>query len=702
MSRFLLFILLLFPIPFLSAQISPEDVTIVRDQWGVPHIYGKTDAATAMGLAWAHAEDNFYDMQTNLLISRGRLGEVDGPEGAQLDFVVKFTGMQEMVREKYQTDVSNDFKKVLEGYCQGINAYAEAHPEELRLKGLLPITPYDILVGYSASMSLMSGLPYPLISILEGRPDDLGPFQLDGTGSNAFAFNSSKTADGQVYVCNNSHQPLDGNLAWYEAHLVSDEGWNTMGALFPGGVSIFTGATQDLAWAHTVNPSDFVDVYQLKMHPKNKLQYRFDGEYKTLEEKKIKLKVKLGPIKLTVKKKAWWSIYGATVKGKDGNYYSFRFSANMGVKAAEQWYRMNKARNFSEFYQCLEMGGLASTNIVYGDASDTIFYIDNGNFPFRDRAYDWREVVPGDTSATLWEDFHSTEELVQVLQPLSGYVYNTNNSPFQSSGPLDNPDPRDYDPTLGNYQYPNNRSLRFEELVSSFEKVSWQDFLRIKYDQQYPDSMYIYFMTNAEDLFNLDADEFPEIREEIELLRNWDKRGNVDSRAAAISLVTMHYLFQKINQRHEFFKQNRISHEEIAESIADAQKHFKKHFGTSNVTLGEVQRLVRGDNDYPLSGLEDQIASMRSVKWKNGRLRAFLGDSFIQLVRFSEKGIQIRSSVNFGASNRKESPHYDDQVELHLNKQTKEMRFEKDWIMERAEKVYHPGQEHQEEKKASN
>lgn len=692
MSRFSLILLFLIPFVSLSAQISPEDVTIVRDQWGVPHVYGKTDAATAYGLAWAQAEDNFHDMQTNLMISRGRLGEVDGPEGAQFDFVVQFARVREMVEEKYESDVSDNFKKVLEGYCQGVNEYAEAHPEELRLKDLTPINPYDVLVGYSASMALLSGLPYPLISILEGRPDDLGPYQLDGSGSNAFAFNSSKTEDGQVYLANNSHQPLDGNLAWYEAHLVSDEGWNVMGALFPGGVSVFTGATPNLAWAHTVNVSDFVDVYKLSMHPKNKLQYKFDGEYRTLEEKKIKLKVKVGPIKIPVKKKAWWSVYGATVKGKDGHYYSFRFSANMGVKAAEQWYSMNKAQNFTEFYQCLEMGGLASTNIVYGDANDTIFFIDNGNFPFRDRAYNWKEVLPGDTSATLWEDFHSTEELVQVLQPISGYVFNTNNTPFTSSGPLDNPRRRDYDPTLGNYQYENNRSLRVMEILSEIDKISWQDFLRLKYDQQYPDSMYIFFMSNPTDIFNLDADEFPAIRKEIELLHSWDRVGNAESEGAAMSLVTMHYLFKNIIKRHEFYKRNEIPKPEIAEAIGLAREHLIKHFGTTKVTLGEVQRLVRGDNDYPLSGLEDQIASMRSVKWEDGRFKGTLGESYIQLVRFSEKGIEIRSSINFGASNRKESPHYDDQVDLHLNKQTKEMRFEKEWIMENATRTYHPGE----------
>lgn len=687
------FLIFLFLLPLgLNAQISSEDVTIVRDNYGVPHIYGKTDAATAYGLAWAHSEDNFFEAQTNMLLTRGRLGEVIGKEGAQFDFVVKLTRMREMTEEKYVTDVSADFKKILEGYCQGVNEYALSHPDEIRAKNLFPVTPQDILVGYSASMALLSGFSFPLIAAMEGRPDDLGPYQARGSGSNAFAFNSSKTADGQVYLANNSHQPLNGNLAWYEAHLVSDEGWNCMGALFPGGVSIFTGATPDYAWAHTVNLSDFVDVFRLEMHPKNKLQYRFDGEYQTLEENKIKLKVKVGPVKLTVPKKAYWSVYGATIKGKDGHFYSFRFSANMGVKAAEQWYRMNKAKNFTDFYNTLSMGGLSSTNIVYGDANDTIFFIDNGNFPFRDRAYDWKSVLPGDTSATLWTDFHSTEELVQVLQPSSGYVYNCNNTPFSSSGFLDNPDPAEYDPTLGVNSFETIRSLRFQELISELDKVSWQDFLRIKYDHQYPDSMFISFMTNVNDLFSLNPSSYPDIREEIETINSWDRSGDIDSEGAGLMMVTMHYFFEMIKERHEFFLRKYIPKDDIASAIRSAKKHLNKHFGSSHVTLGEVQRLVRGESDYPLSGLPDQIAVMYSIPWKEGKFQGDLGESFIQLVRFSEQGVQIRSSINFGSSNHEGNPHYDDQVQLHLNQETKEMRFEKEWIMERAERVYHPGE----------
>jgi len=689
-SRFFLFILFLPSL--LCAQIPKEDVTIIRDQYGVPHIYGKTDAAASYGLAWAHSEDNFFEIQSNLLVTRGRLGEVIGKDGAPFDFVVKLTRMREMVEEKYVSDVSPGFKKVLEGYCQGINEYAAAHPDEERAPNLFPVNPQDVLVGYNASMALLSGFSFPLIAILEGRPEDLGPYQPRGSGSNAFAFNSNKTTDGHVYLANNSHQPLTGNLAWYEAHIVSDEGWNCMGALFPGGVSILTGATSYYAWAHTVNLSDFVDVYRLTMHPKEKLQYKFDGEYKTLEEEKIKLKVKAGPLKINVPKKIYWSVYGATVKGKDGHYYSFRFSANMTIKAAEQWYKMNKAENFSDFYNTLEMGGLASTTITYADASDTIFFIDNGNFPFRDRGFDWHRVLPGDTSATLWTDFHSTEELVQVIQPSSGYLYNCNSTPFNSTGFLDNPDPSDYDPTLGVNKNPTNRSLRFQELIAEYDKVSWQDFLRIKYDQQYPDSIFIAFMTNATDLFTLDHKKFPDLKEEIVAINNWDRRGNIDSQEAGFMMVTLYYLFKTIQERHEFFTRKHVPQEDIATAMRTAKKHLIKHFGSPQVTLGEVQRLVREDNDYPMSGLIDQIAVMSSIPWKDGKFQADLGESFIQLVRFSEKGVEVRSSINFGASNRWGTPHYDDQVQLHLNKETKEMRFEKEWVMEQAERTYHPGE----------
>lgn len=684
---------LLFILPLLSpAQINPAAVTIVRDEWGVPHIYGRTDAEAAYGLAYAYAEDYFHDIQTNMMIARARLGEIQGPSGAAIDFAVHLLRVRELAEDKYESDVSPSFKYILEAYAQGMNDYAEANPESIVAKDLFPVNPHDVLVGYQMTMGLMSGVGGYLENINAGRPDAGTYYSIEDRGSNAFALNSRKTADGSVYLVNNSHQPLEGNLAWYEAHVNSEEGWNCLGGILPGGVSIFAGVNPDLGWAHTVNPSDFVDVYRLEMHPKNKLQYKFDGAWRTLEERKVKLKVKLGPAKLKVGKKIYWSVYGATMKGKDGGFYSIRLSANMTVKAAEQWFTMNKARNFSEFYDALSMGGLASTNIIYADRSDTIFYIDNGNYPFRDRNYNWKKVLPGDTSATLWEDFHSTEELVQVLQPASGYVFNTNGTPFNSTGPLDNPLPEDYDHTLGVMPYDNNRSLRFQELMAEYDRVTYEDLIRIKYDNAYPDSLAVYFVKNTNGFLGLSEEEYPDLAEEIQILNAWDKKGDVDSEAAALFMIYLYKFIDQVRENHELGVYRSYPPSAFAKALYSARAHLIKHFGSIHVPLGEVQRLVRGDEDFPLSGLPDVLRAMTSVPWEDGRVRGVVGDTYIQITRFTEQGIEMETVNVQGASNNKNSPHYNDQVEMYLSQKRKPMRLEKEWVMEHAERVYHPGE----------
>ena len=674
----------------LLSQIQPEDITIIRDQWGVPHIYGKTDADVAYGLAWAHGEDNFHDIQTNLIVSRARLGEVKGKAGAAADYVIQLIKMREVVEEKYDSDVSPEFKKVLEAYCEGINGYAQTHPDEVRLKDFFPVYPHDVLVAYGISQALLAGFAPVLENALEGRP--AAPTGYSPRGSNAFAFNSNKTADGQVYLVNNAHQPLEGPSSWYEAHLISEEGQNCLGGLFPGGVSIFAGCTPQIAWAHTVNGSDFVDVFRLEMHPTEPNRYRFDGDYKMLEEYKVKLKVKIGPFKVAVKRKAWWSVYGATIRSKQGEFFSFRLPANQGIQAAEQWHQMNKATHFSEFYEALDRGGICSMNIVYADANDTIFYIDNGNYPFRDRAFDWQGVLPGDTSATLWEDFHSTEELVQVLQPRSGYVYNTNNRPFSSTAPADCPDPAEYDPTMGNFHYENNRSLRFQELISALDRVSWKDFKQIKFDRTYPDSMYLHYMENFGTILELDPLEFPEIKEEIDILNAWNRDVHPDSVGATVFMLALNHYLTEAKKDHRLYSAKVIPKATYAAAIQFAGQHLQKHFGTKRVPLGKVQRLVRGNEDYPLGGTPEVLASMKSIPWEKGRYRGIYGESYIQFVRFSESGVAIESIHSYGSSNKPESPHFSDQAGLFVEQQTKEMSLDREWIEAHAERSYHPGE----------
>ncbi|MES2796915.1 MAG: penicillin acylase family protein, partial [Bacteroidota bacterium] len=411
------------------SQIDPTKIQIARDRWGVPHIFAKTDAEVAYGLAYAHAEDDFKTIQLTLLAGSGMLGQHLGKKGAAADYVLGLIRANELVEEKYNT-LSSQYIQLIEGYCAGLNAYAAHNQEEVFVKKAFPITVKRYLAGTVLSLCVISGLDRTLNAILAGKVEVLEEMKIGG--SNAIAIHPSKSVEGEAYLAINSHQPLEGPVAWYEAHICSEQGLNVLGGLFPAGPVIFVGVNENLGWGHTVNNQDKIDVFQLKMNPKNANQYEFDGQWVELEKKKVKLKVKMGIVKIPVSKAAYWSKYGATLKNEKG-YFSVRLGANMDIRGVEQWYNMNKARNFSEFYKAMEMTAIPGFNTFYVDNKDTIFYVSNGKIPFRNPAYNWQGTLPGNTSQTLWTDFHPIKDLPTYLNPTAGYLFNANNTPYNAT-----------------------------------------------------------------------------------------------------------------------------------------------------------------------------------------------------------------------------------------------------------------------------
>ncbi|MDC1250110.1 penicillin acylase family protein, partial [Flavobacteriaceae bacterium] len=372
------------------SQIDPNTIDIVRDDYGVPHIFAPTDAEVAYGLAWAHAEDDFKTIQQGYLAGNNQLSKSIGNGGLGADFIAQFIGSEALYKERYESDISEAYKKVVEGYRQGINNYAATHPEEVLVTGFFPITTKE-MIRYAQLQLFISSKGDQWVQRIINN-DLQYDFKAEETpkGSNTFAFNSSKTKDGSTYLAINTHQPLDGPVSWYEAHLCSDEGTNILGALFAGSPNILIGANENLAWTHTVNQPDKTDVFALEMHPKDKLKYKVDDDYLLLETKKAKLQVRFLGIPLQIKKKFYSSIYGPTLKNKSG-FYSVRTPALFEIRALEQWWRMNKATNFTEFYKALKMEALPGYNIGYADKNDTIFYISNGLIPKRAKGYNWAE-----------------------------------------------------------------------------------------------------------------------------------------------------------------------------------------------------------------------------------------------------------------------------------------------------------------------
>lgn len=680
MLRTVFSILAVLPAVFLNAQFAQEEIEIIRDEWGVPHIYAPTDAQVSYGLAWAHSEDDFKTIQLTLLAAKQMLGQHLGKSGAPVDYVVGLLKCKEVV-EKHIGDVAPDFMKLVEGYTAGLNAYASAHPEEVLLKKSFPVSVEEAFQTYVLQLAVFNGADNIIRDLFASKVDPA----YKGTGSNAIALQRSKTADDNVYLAVNAHQPLEGPVGWYEAHLVSDEGWNMLGGLFPGGPTVFHGTNEHLGWAHTVNYPDKLDVFQLEMDPNNENRYKLDEDWLTLEQYKVKLKVKifLG-LKITVKKDAYHSIYGPVVKNDDG-VFAFKLAVFDEIRATEQWYRMNKATNLTEFKRALQMTAIPGFNIVYADREDNIFYVSNGKIPMRDPNYDWKETLPGNTSSTLTNAYHPFEDLPQLTNPNAGYVFNTNNTPFNATAKEENLRFEDHDETMGFVERENNRSIRFMELIDQHDQLSWEDFLSLKYDATLPDSLIYRINVNA--IFRMDASDSSNASQIARIIQNWDKAAEVDRLGAA----QFHIFYYSLLRRRKEITPENVSPDQMKKSLEYTYDYLIKHFGRIDVKLGEYQKLVRGEKELPLRGMPDVLSAMYSRKHKNGRVKGYSGESYIMMVRYPKAGLPIIETVHaYGASSKPESKHYNDQMELFVDLKRKPMTLDIDEVRKNAVKIYHP------------
>ena len=574
--------------------------------------------------------------------------------------------------------------EVVEGYSQGLNAYARNNPNKVLYKKLFPITPKKMLMYSQLQLFISNEGAYWAGRILNNdTQDDFLDQNL--TGSNVIAMNSSKTKSGETFLAINTHQPLEGPTSWYEVHLNSEEGTNIIGTMYPGTPNILIGVNEHLGWSHTVNYPDKTDVFKLKM--KNKRKYIVDEEEYELEKLKAKITVKVFGIPIKINRKYYKSIFGPTLKNKSG-YYSIRTPTLFNIKALEQWWKMGKSKNFSEFYNTLKMTQLPGFNIGYADKYDTIFYMSNGIIPKRAEGYNWKGIVPGDTKKTLWTEYHDIEDLPQVIQPDAGFIYNANHSPFKSTTAEENPKEEDYSQRMGYETYDNNRSTRLIELIESYDKVSYEDFKDIKYDNSFPSKFNYNFMDISiiETLkLKTENDSF----ELLDIIQKWNRKTDIDSQGAGIYGVLYYQLVW--NYRDDIQKNNKtISRETLLSALKDVKRYLIDNFGSIDITLGDFQKLVRGDKELPIWGLPDVITAMSSRPYKDGKHKVTQGESYIGLIRFNKNGPILESIISFGNSDNPDSDHYTDQMEKYSKFQTKKMTFDRDIIYKEAKKIYNP------------
>lgn len=677
--------------------INPENIDIVRDEFGVPHIFGKTDAEVAYGLEWAVCEDDFETLQFLLMAAKCYLGLHLGVEGAKIDYAVQAMGLHEFVEKNYESGVADDFKLILEAACQGVNAYAAAHPEEVWVKKAFPVTPQEVIIGFMLGQSLMAGVDGVISGILDGRfAKELPKKEIndDGIGSNAYAFNSVLTDHGNTYHVINSHQPIEGVLSWYEAHLHSEEGWNITGGLFHGSVSVLHGTNENLSWAHTTGDLDLQDVYLLKMHPKKKKWYWFDGAYHKLETKRAKLRVGLGKkqgFRIAIKKKYWWSKYGPTFITEHGTF-AFRMPSLFEMNAGEQWYRMNKAKNFTEFYKALELQGVIMQNITYADKNDTIFFIANGKVPRRNPNYDWSKVLPGDTSATLWTDYLKVEELAQNLNPACGYVFNANNNIYNNTCIDFVNDPDLFPVSIGyDAHKQTNRGNRSKEILEGLSSIDYEGVKKLKFDVQFPDSLVFLKNYPIMELFEMQPADYPDVADVLQKFQDWNFRADSTNMQAAVIFTMMYQMYNDNSFSVKDIRENdSIRATFFLKNLRSTKERLLTHFGTIDLPLGDVQVLSRGGRDLAINGGPDVIRAVYCQQRDDGKLNMYVGDGLVQLVKFTADGPEIESINPYGSSNKPGSKHYTTQMDLFVAEKFKKMTLNKATVYANAVEIYHP------------
>ena len=656
---------------------------ITRDEWGVPHVHGTTDADAAFGLAYAHAQDDFKTIQDVLIASRGKLsefygvklksikglfnllkGDISGLQGIQNvanDYYVNVIGIWDDLDKRYLNEVPLDVRNVCDGYAAGINQYAKDNPRYI-FKKLYPLKGVDIVAGFMHRTPLFYGMGGVLKKLLQSEPpilighnanDEKGIMQMHA--SNVFAVSPNRSTDGYTRLMVNSHQPWSGPVAWYEAHISSDDGWDIITGLFPGSPVGLVGHNPDLGWSHTVNDPDLIDVFRLTINPNNENQYLFDGEWLDLSLKKIKIKVKiLGLFSWKVKRVLYNAIHGPVLKTDHGTY-AIRYASMGDVRLVEQWYRMNRSRNLSEFKEAMSIHAIPMFNTGYADKSGNIYYVYNARIPKRHPDIDWRKVVPGDKSIYLWNDYISYDDLPQIENPPGGFIYSCNNTPYLcTDNPKDFPDRLPENTGIDTHQ--TNRALRALELFGQDKNISREEFLAYKYDKQYSKNSHV---ANIFEKFLMDSENISsDLKPAIDLLKNWNLSGEQQNKAAALAFLT----FRHIGFNSEEYTYN---YDKIINKMKDGVEFLTENYGKIDIPLGTVQRLKHGTVNLPLGGGPDML---RAIYTRNDGniMKGVAGDCYIQFIEWDTEGnIRSESIHQFGArTSVVDSKHYDDQTKL--------------------------------------
>ena len=666
------------PLAPLIAKASAYQVHIRRDDFGVPHILGHTDADVAFGIGFAHAEDDFATIQQVSLAARGTLATVQGFNGATTDYLVRLMRVNETIAARYAS-LPADLRSVLQAYADGVNLYAAQHPDKVEA-GLLPLTGQDVAAGFAFKTPFFYGLDDTLKNLTQTGTGKSLP-----VGSNGVAVAPSRSADGATRLLVNSHQPYAGPVAWYEAVLQSDEGWHVAGGFFPGTPFMLHGHNASLGWANTVNAPSLADVYRLVINPQNANQYRLDGRWRDLKTADAAIRVKLlGPLYWTFHRRLEWSEHGPVLRTNHG-VFAIRYAGMGEYRQALQYYRLNKAADRSQWQAAMALQALPSINYIYADHSGSIGYVYNGQFPNRIGPWANGEILPGDRSDLIWQGYLPFDRVPQIWNPKSGYVFNANNTPFQATGAEDALKPEQFAASMGLQTNMTNRAYRLQETFGADPHITAQAFADYKFDVSYSRRSIVGRVVAK--VLILDARGNGDVIKAQALLRAWDMRANIDSRAAALAILTSLPVSKTLEAGGDV---------DIRPHLMAAINKLKQKFSRIDPKWGAVNRIVRGSVNLPIDGGPDTVRAVYGEAQADGALKAVAGDTLIMFVSWDKSGVLTSRSIHqFGSATLdSHSPHYADQTAMFATMKTKSVLFTEAQLSGHITEDYAPGTRH--------
>lgn len=707
-----------------------RSATIYRDTFGVPHVYGRTDASVVFGLMYAQAEDNFGQLEEDHINKLGRAAEVYGNARLAGDLMARLFETSRRARDEYKNSGS-PMRELCDAYAAGLNYYLERHPE-IRPKLINRFEPWFALVTGAPSLASL-GITTPEIRALfkelpaaqnqsSGESAE-GSESNEAEGSNMWAISPQKSQSGHALLFINPHVGFFGGGQRYEAHLHSREGLNISGFAMLGSPYIWSGHNESLGWSHTNSGADSTDVFiETFDNAQNPLAYRYGNDYRGAVEWTDEIPVKnqgnIETKRFTFRK----THHGAIVGLRAGKSLAVSAaSIEVSGKLFEQKWAMARARTIAEFKSAMAKRALTGSNTIYADCRGNIFYIHGNATPRRSTKFDWSKPVDGANPETDWRGLHELDELPQVLNPSSGFVQSSNSTPFLTST-TDNPE-RSKFPVYMAPDLDTPRAQMARRILSSKEKFTFADWTRVSFDTHMilAETIVPEIVSIWEKLRQTDAAKAQELAEPIAALKSWDYESRIDSVPTTLFMLYFEQLQRASRERAApptddaptaptplIEQLSKIDAAAKITAFERALNDLRSDYGKWQVAWGEINRLQRIHSSGTLekfddakpsvpvagaSGLAGSLFTFNTRRDAGQKRRCGIsGNSYLAVVEFAPR-VRADSLLVFGQSADPKSPHFFDQAELYSTKQYKPAWFELKEIKRHLERRYHPGGE---------